>query len=251
MKPCLIGISGTLLEVAGEIHNVYGRFVVPVPSHRPSVREDISPMVFLDRATQLQSMVDDVKRRCELGQPVLVCTRSVEQSLGVSSLLNAHKLDHQVLNAYQDADEAAIVARAGQVGCITVATNMAGRGTDIPLGESVAELGGLHVISLAFNDARRLDRQLAGRAARQGDPGSYQLLASLDDPYLMDAISPKIAKFIGTLIKKGRQSLAVMMLHCAQWQIERTHRKQRMKMYQSREILERQLAFGGKPEHLS
>ena len=247
----LIGISGTLLEVAGEIHNVYGRFVVSVPSHQPSLREDIPPQVIFDRPVQLQMMIDDVKRRWEIGQPVLVCTRSVEQSLGVSGLLTTHGIEHQVLNAYQDADEAAIVAKAGQSGCITVATNMAGRGTDIPLGESVAELGGLHVCSLAFNDVRRLDRQLAGRAGRQGDPGSYQLLISLDDPYLIKAIPALTRQILDVCVRRGWQKSAAMLLCVAQWQIERKFRKERMLMYLSRESMERQLAFGGKPEHLS
>jgi len=242
----LIGISGTLREVATEIHNVYGRYVVPVPSHLPSKREDISSEVFLDRPTQLQTMVDEVKRRNKLGQPVLVCTRSVEQSLGVSSLLSTHSLPHQVLNAYQDADEADIVSKAGQAGCVTVATNMAGRGTDIPLGESVAALGGLHVISLAFNDARRL-----GRAARQGDPGSYQALISLDDPYLAEAMPAFIGWLTGTCVRKGQQKCAVMLHWITQWRTERKHKKERLLMYESRESLERQLAFGGKPEHLS
>lgn len=247
----LVGISGTLSEVAGEIHHVYDRFVVHVPPHRPSRRLDVPAMVFLDRSAQLQSMVIDVQRRQELGQPVLVCTRSVEQSLGVSAMLGAHGLGHQVLNAYQDAEEAAIVASAGQVGQLTVATNMAGRGTDIPLGATVAETGGLHVISLAFNDARRLDRQLAGRVARQGDPGSYQQLHSLDDPYLTEAMPALIRQCACICVRRGWHQAAMLLIRGAQMRMEWTHRKERLTLYQSRERLERQLAFGGKTDHLS
>ena len=247
----LVGISGTLKEVAGEIHHVYGRLVVPISPHRPSRRLDIPPRVFLDRSSQLQAMVIDVRRRQELEQPVLVCTRSVEQSLGVSAMLSAHGLEHQVLNAYQDAEEAAIVATAGQAGQLTVATNMAGRGTDIPLGAKVAELGGLHVISLAFNDARRLDRQLAGRAARQGDPGSCQQLQSLDDPYLCEAMPALIRQCASICVRRGWHKAAQNLIRGAQRRMEWTHRKERLTLYQSRERLERQLAFGGKLDHLS
>ena len=127
---------------------------------------------------------------------------------------------------------------------------MAGRGTDIPLGASVAELGGLHVVSLAFNDARRLDRQLAGRAARQGDPGSYQLLISLDDPYLIDAMPVMVKRIMAACVDRGWQRSAAILLRGAQWRTETAHRKQRLLIYQSRENLERQLAFGGKPEHI-
>lgn len=247
----LVGISGTLSEVAGEIHHVYARLVVPVAPHQPSRRLDIPGKVFLDRSSQLQAMVIDVRRRQELGQPVLVCTRSVEQSMGVSAMLNAHALEHQLLNAYQDAEEAAIVATAGQAGRLTVATNMAGRGTDIPLGENVAEAGGLHVISLAFNDARRLDRQMAGRAARQGDPGSYQQLQSLDDPYLCKAMPALFRQCASGCVSRGWHRAAQMLIRGAQRRMEWTHRKERLTLYQSRERLESQLAFGGKMDHLS
>ena len=247
----MAGTSGTLREVGAEIHTVYDRFVVPIPSDRPSLRIDTPTRVFLDRSTQLQKMLDEVRRRNESGQPVLVCTRSVEQSLGVSGILMSHGLKHQVLNAYQDADEAAIVAMAGQAGCVTVATNMAGRGTDIRLEEAVVESGGLHVLSLAFNDARRLDRQLAGRAARQGDPGSYQQLISLDDAYVVDATSSLFRLLVRICIARDWHGCAAKLLRSAQWRTERKHRKERMSMYRSRENRERQIAFGGKPEHVS
>jgi len=247
----LVGISGTLNEVAGEIHRVYRSLVVDVPSHFSSRRTDLPALVLQDRSTQLQTMVDVVRHRQESGQPVLVCTRSVEQSLGVAATLTAHGIGHQVLNAYQDAEEAEIVAKAGQVGEVTVATNMAGRGTDIPLGSTVPELGGLHVVSLAFNDARRLDRQLAGRAARQGDPGSWQQLPSLDDPYLIEAMPEMIHKCARTCVDRDWQRAAMMLIRCAQIGREWTHRKERLSLFQSRKKLERRLAFGGKPDRQS
>lgn len=241
----MVGISGTLKEVSSEIHQTYNRFMVHIPPHRPSLRLDLEPIVFVNRTAQLQATVNDVQQRQEKGQPVLVCTRSVEQSLGVSAMLTAHGLAHQVLNAYQDANEAAIVATAGQVSQITVATNMAGRGTDIPLGDAVEQLGGLHVISLAFNDARRLDRQLAGRAARQGEPGSFQQFHSLDDPSLTKAM-PMLARQVTRMLAERQwHRPAMMLISCAQRQMENKHRRERLALYRNREKLEQQLAFGG------
>jgi len=244
----LAGISGTLNEVRGEIHHIYDCKVVRVPSHCLSRRVDLPTRIFSDRSAQLQALIDDVQQRQQKGQPTLICTRSVEQSLGVSAMLKANKLRHNTLNAYQDAEESAIVANAGLGGQITVATNMAGRGTDIPLGNNVSKLGGLHIISLAFNDARRLDRQLAGRAARQGDPGSYQRYLCLDDPYLIDAMPLLLHKPAKTLISHGWQLPVRLFIDVAQRRMEGRHRQERLALYRSRETLDRRLAFGGQQE---
>ncbi|MFK7892241.1 MAG: hypothetical protein AB8B63_15595 [Granulosicoccus sp.] len=244
----LVGISGTLADVSGEIHQLYDRLLVRVPPHCCSRRLNLPSVVFLDRSAQLQAMVVDVQRRHELAQPVLVCSRSVEQSLGVSAMLSAHCISHNVLNAYQDAEEAAIVARAGKAGQVTVATNMAGRGTDIPLGEAVTEAGGLHVISLAFNDARRLDHQLAGRAARQGDPGSWQQMLSLDDPYLVEAMPSVFLKCARACVKWRWYRVSLILIRWTQKRMEWKHRQDRLELFRSRERLERQLAFGGQQD---
>ena len=247
----LVGISGTMHEVADEIHHVYDRLVVHVAPNCPDRRENLPALAFRDHSTQLQAMLDEVQTRQRHAQPVLVCTRSVEQSEQVSALLSLHGVSHQVLNAYQDADEAEIVAGAGQPGKVTVATNMAGRGTDIPLGATVDHKGGLHVISLAFNDAYRLDRQLAGRAARQGDSGSFQQFSSLDDPYLLDAMPTTVRRCAQVCVKKGWRRAAILLIRHTQICIERKHKKQRVMLYQSRQTLEQQLAFSGKREPLS
>ncbi len=247
----LAGVSGTLCEVASEIQHVYGLCVAGVAPHRPNRRVDLPAIVFSDRSAQLKFLVSDVRQRQKLGQPTLVCTRSVEQSLGVSAMFRATGIAHQVLNAYQDADEASIVATAGQPGQVTVATNMAGRGTDIPLGDGVDKLGGLHVVSLAFNDARRLDRQLAGRAARQGDPGSYQHCPSLDDPYLIKAMPEWIQKLANGIAAAGWHRASIVLVQLAQRRLERKHRQERLLLYKTRDRLEQHLAFGGEPSQLS
>jgi|GEM_PF-93781 len=182
----LSGMSGTLREVRAELACVYGADVVCVPPNRTSRLCRLQERMFLTSAEQLQAMVESVQSCVELGRPVLIGTRTVEQSYRVSAALDACAIVHNVLNASQIAEEASVVAEAGMTGQVTVATNMAGRGTDIQLGSGVRESGGLHIIALALNDSHRLDRQLAGRAGRQGDPGTFVSLLSLEDSSLVN-----------------------------------------------------------------
>ncbi len=177
----LCGMSGTLNEVRAELACVYGVDVISVLPTRLSQLQHLSAQIFPTEAQQFEALIKDVKYCLSCERPVLVGTRTVEQSERVSNVLKSHAIKHNLLNASQDADEAAVVAQAGIAGQVTVATNMAGRGTDIQLGPGVPDSGGLHVISLAFNDSARLDRQLAGRAARQGNYGSFVQLLNLDD----------------------------------------------------------------------
>jgi preprotein translocase subunit SecA len=179
--PKMGGMTGTAWESRGELWNIFRLPVVRIPTNKPCIREQL-PVRFFDTMDQKWDAV--VKRVCELndkGVPILVGTRSVLASQEVSRRLAAEGRIHRVLNATQTAQEAAIVADAGQRGKITVATNMAGRGTDIILGKGIAELGGLHVIATEPHGSGRVDRQLFGRAARQGDPGSAQLFACAED----------------------------------------------------------------------
>jgi preprotein translocase subunit SecA len=177
----LAGMTGTAKEVAREIRSVYGLDVVRIPLHRPSQRKYTPTRVYATRAEKWQEVVACVERLSSTGRPVLVGTRSVGASEEISRALNARGIDHALLNAKQDQQEASIIASAGQPSRVTVATNMAGRGTDIRLGRGVAERGGLHVILTEFHEARRIDRQLFGRCARQGDPGTCEAIASLED----------------------------------------------------------------------
>jgi preprotein translocase subunit SecA len=180
------GMTGTAREVAGELWSVYRLHVVTVPTNRPLIRRALRDRVYVTAEAKWQAIVDCVCDLHQQGRPVLVGTRSVSASEHLSGLLTAAGLPHQVLNARQDQQEAEIIARAGQPGHITVATNMAGRGTDIRLSPGVSELGGLHVLATERHDAHRIDRQLFGRGGRQGDPGTFQAIVSLEDELVRD-----------------------------------------------------------------
>lgn len=180
----LAGMTGTAREAAQELWNVYRLQVVRLPTHRPLRRTVLPPRVFGTAEEKWRAVVEQIETLHREGRPVLVGTRSVAASEFLSELLCQRGLPHRLLNARQDQEEAEILAQAGQRGQITVATNMAGRGTDIVLGPGVRELGGLHVIATERHEARRIDRQLFGRCARQGDPGSCQSFASLEDDLL-------------------------------------------------------------------
>src|SRR6185312_13295853 len=180
----LTGMTGTATEVAGEIAGVYRLGVVRVPTNRPSQRRGKGEHVFTRASDKWNAIVDSARQCTEHGQSVLIGTRSVETSEHVSRLLDLAGLRHTVLNARQDRMEAEVVAAAGQPNRITVATNMAGRGTDIRLSRSVREAGGLHVILTEYHESKRIDRQLSGRGGRQGDPGGFECFAALDDEIL-------------------------------------------------------------------
>ena len=178
----LAGMTGTATEVAAEIGRVYGLPVWRVPLHRASQARRAPPRCLRNSAARWEAVVDSVREHAlKQGRPVLVGTRTVLASEQLSAYLHAAKIPHVVLNAKHDQDEALVVARAGAPGMVTVATNMAGRGTDIALGPGVAERGGLHVILSEYHESARIDRQLFGRAARQGDPGSGEALVTVDD----------------------------------------------------------------------
>jgi preprotein translocase subunit SecA len=184
-------------------------------------------------------------------RPVLVGTRSVADSETLGRLLSRDGLAHRVLNARQDAEEAEIIARAGAGSAITIATNMAGRGTDIPLGQGVAGIGGLHIIVTESNEARRIDRQLYGRCGRQGDPGSYESILSLEDELLQTHLSPAIRLILGRLIGRDRlvsQYLGLLAVHLAQAAQERRDLHLRRDLLQAEEQLDRLLAFSGRME---
>ncbi len=177
----LSGMSGTVAEAQAELWGIYRLPVVAIPTHRPCQRIVMPDRVFTMAAAKWEAVVAEIDAVHRTGRPILVGTGGIRESEYLSDQLTATGLSHQLLNAVQQASEAQIIAEAGQMGRITVSTNMAGRGTDIRLGAGVAELGGLHVIATERFDARRIDRQLFGRCSRQGDPGSAQAFISLED----------------------------------------------------------------------
>jgi preprotein translocase subunit SecA len=175
------GMTGTAMEVAPELEAVYGLKVVRIPTNRPVLRRDDGARLFADRVHKWQAVAEAVVRQRDAGRPVLVGTRSVAASEELAAVLGARGIEHVVLNARQDSEEAAIIARAGEAGRVTIATNMAGRGTDIRPQPDVLARGGLHVILTEFHESGRIDRQLFGRCGRQGDAGSHEAVVALDD----------------------------------------------------------------------
>ncbi|MDX1514556.1 MAG: prepilin peptidase, partial [Gammaproteobacteria bacterium] len=190
----LAGMTGTAREVARELWSVYRLPVVTIPTNRPIRRQRLPDQVYVTADAKWTAIVRLVREMTRKGRPVLVGTRSVAASEHLSELLTAAGLPHQVLNARQDQEEAEIIAGAGEHGRITVATNLAGRGTDIRLAPGVAQLGGLFVLATERHDARRIDRQLFGRGGRQGDPGSFQIIVSLEDELVKEFYGERLGR---------------------------------------------------------
>lgn len=177
----LAGMTGTAKTEEEELKKIYGLEVIIVPTNRPMIRKDMPDVVYKSEMGKFRAVVEQILERHKLNQPVLVGTVSIENSEKLSEMLKKKGVQHKVLNAKYHAEEAEIVSRAGQPGSVTIATNMAGRGTDIVLGQGVHDAGGLHIIGTERHESRRIDNQLRGRAGRQGDPGSSQFYLSLED----------------------------------------------------------------------
>jgi preprotein translocase subunit SecA len=226
----LAGMTGTAMTAAREFRKVYRKVVIPVPTNRPVRRERLPDQVFGTSDEKWRAIVAETRELHEQGRPVLIGTRSIDKSLILSKLLNELGLEHKVLNAHEIATEAEIVARAGQPGKVTVATNMAGRGTDIKLGPGVAESGGLHVICTELHDSARIDRQLMGRCGRQGDPGTVRQYMSLDDDVLRTGFGPETAEKMTALgLKEGSSPQRYLgLLKRGQRKVERRHLRDRM-----------------------
>jgi preprotein translocase subunit SecA len=195
----LAGMTGTAKTEAEELRRIYSLDVVVIPTNKPMVRDDRGDLVFKNERGKFRAVVEDIKDQRERGRPVLVGTTSIETSERLSDQLTREGIPHQVLNAKQHEKEAAIIAEAGQPTMVTIATNMAGRGTDIKLGPGVTEAGGLHIIGTERHEARRIDNQLRGRAGRQGDPGSSQFYVSLEDDLMKRFGSERISSMMERL----------------------------------------------------
>ncbi len=195
----LSGMTGTAATEEEEFRKIYGLDVIVVPTHKPMVRKDFPDMVYKTEAAKFRAVVREIEELYATKRPVLVGTVSIEKSEQISSLLKERQVAHNVLNAKFHEQEAEIIAKAGQPGTVTIATNMAGRGTDIVLGEGVTEMGGLHIIGTERHEARRIDNQLRGRSGRQGDPGTSRFYLSLDDDFLRLFAAPTLASLMDRL----------------------------------------------------
>lgn len=218
----LAGMTGTAETEAGELWQIYKLDVVVIPTNRPIIRDDRQDLVFKTNREKYNAVIEEIERLTAAGRPVLVGTTSVEISQLLSKAMQLRKIPHQVLNAKLHKKEAEIVAEAGRPGQVTIATNMAGRGTDIKLREGVKEAGGLAIIGTERHDSRRVDRQLRGRAGRQGDPGSSQFYVSLEDNLMRLFGSEKIAKMMDRMGHKEGEVIQHSMITKS---IERAQKK--------------------------
>ena len=243
----LSGMTGTAAEARGELWQIYRLPVVPVPTHHPTRRVMAPDRVFASAASKWEAVVDAASRMHRSGRPILIGTRSVRDSEHLSRRLTEAGLDHQVLNACRESEEAQIIAGAGKQGRITVATNMAGRGTDIRLGAGVAALGGLHVIATERHEAGRIDRQLFGRCARQGDPGSAQAFVSLEDE-LVRRHAPGRGAAVKRCSWAGEISSVFTrrLIHAAQQSAQRAAVRHRRTVLRTDDWMDENLGFAGK-----
>ena len=248
----LAGMTGTAETEETEFHQIYGLEVAVIPTNRPIIRDDRQDLVYKTRREKYNAIVEETRRLHELGFPVLVGTTSVEASETLAKLFQRGGIPHNVLNAKYHQREAEIVAGAGQPGAVTIATNMAGRGTDIKLGEGVREarpsqvkdldgnhvdveeIGGLHIIGSERHESRRIDRQLRGRAGRQGDPGASQFFLSLEDDLMRLFGSERIAKLMDRM---GAQEGEVLTHPLITRSIEQAQKRVELQNFQSRKRL--------------
>ena len=247
----LSGMSGTASEVASELGSIYGLAVVKVPTNRPSLRRTDPDRVYDTETAKWEAVMDRVLAHHARGAPVLVGTRSVVSSEMLSQRLTLRGVDHQVLNARQDSAEAEVVAQAGEVGRITIATNMAGRGTDIKIDPEAAALGGLHVVLSERHEAGRIDRQIAGRCARQGDPGHVEAILSLEDALVAPYTgSPTflLTRKLAAAFSVSRDALLARWVRRVQRRTERTQSRLRKTLLKSDRQMGDILSFSGRAE---
>ncbi|UCG14127.1 MAG: hypothetical protein JSU72_06575 [Deltaproteobacteria bacterium] len=245
----LSGMTGTAAEARAEFWQTYDLPVIVIPTNRPCRRTAMKDRVYTVGVAKWRAVIDEVRRVHQTGRPVLIGTRSVRASEYLGGLLAAKGLQHQVLNAVRQEQEAQIIAGAGQKGRITVATNMAGRGTDIRLGAGVAHLGGLHVVATERHEAGRIDRQLYGRCGRQGDPGSAQAFISLEDELLQQHARLTSAALVRHCSNNDREissPFSRSLVNRAQRRAERVALRQRRDVLRTDDWLDEHLGFAGR-----
>lgn len=230
----LAGMTGTAETEASEFHEIYGLSVMVIPTNRPNIRKDFNDVIFKTRREKFNAVLKEIEQAHQSGQPVLVGTASVEASEVLSRMLKRNRITHSVLNAKFHEQEAEIVAKAGQKNAVTIATNMAGRGTDIKLGAGVPDLGGLFVIGTERHESRRIDRQLRGRCSRQGDPGSSKFFVSLEDD-LMRLFAN--AGPISRILEKSMSEEEELQHPALNWSIENAQKKVEQQNFSMRKRL--------------
>ncbi|MBT3480750.1 MAG: preprotein translocase subunit SecA [Opitutales bacterium] len=250
------GMTGTAETEATEFHDIYGLNVAIIPTNEPCIRIDENDLIFKSRREKYNAAMDDIEEAHKKGQPVLVGTVSVEASELLGRMLRRRNIPHNVLNAKYHQQEAEIVARAGARGAVTIATNMAGRGTDIKLGEGVKDLGGLLVVGTERHESRRIDRQLRGRCSRQGDPGRSKFFISLEDDLMrLFANSGPMSKILQNSMEEGEpleHSLLNRSIETAQKKVEQQNYSIRKRLLQYDDVLnkQREIIYGIRNESL-
>jgi preprotein translocase subunit SecA len=241
----LAGMTGTAITEANEFHEIYGLEVVPVPTNMPMIRDDQNDFIYRTKDEKFAAVTEDIVERHGTGQPVLVGTISVEVSEHLSRLLERRGIPHEVLNAKNHEREAAIIEKAGEPGAVTIATNMAGRGVDIKLGDGVAELGGLYVLGTERHESRRIDNQLRGRSGRQGDPGETRFYLSAQDEVIRLFAGERIYRILDSKIGPGEgepieHSMLTRRIEGAQKKVEEFHFVNRKNVVKYDDVLNEQ-----------
>ena len=240
----LAGMTGTAITEAPEFHKIYDLDVLEIPTNKPLIRDEMPDVIFRTESEKWKAAVEEITEQNETGRPVLVGTTSIEKSEKISKMLGKRGVKHVVLNAKHHEREAEIVALAGQQGAVTIATNMAGRGTDIVLGEGVKELGGLHVLGTERHEARRIDNQLRGRTGRQGDAGSSQFILSLEDDLMrifgMDRLQGLMARLGMEENVPIEDRMVTKALERAQRQVEGRNFETRKHLLEYDDVMEKQ-----------
>ena len=246
----LSGMTGTAKTEEEEFRDIYNMYVISIPTNKPIIRQDMADLIYASKKSKFKAIIDEIEARHKKGQPVLVGTIAIETSEEISQLLTKRGIPHEVLNAKNHAREAEIIAKAGEKGSVTIATNMAGRGTDIKLGEGVKELGGLCVIGTERHESRRIDNQLRGRSGRQGDPGFTQFYIAMDDELMIRFGSERIKDILqNTGIDDGmviRSKMFSRSVASAQKRVEGNNYDMRKSVLQYDDVMnkQRELIYG-------
>ena len=244
----LCGVSGSLVEAQAELKSVYKLDTINIPLNTPSRRKGFESQLFANRQEKWEAVIKLCQALHTKGRPILLGTDSVAAARTLSRLLHSAKLEHRLLTAAQDADEAKVVSLAGSRGAITITTNLAGRGTDIHIDSEIEQLGGLAVISCYLNSERRIDRQLIGRAARQGQRGSSHCFISLDDPLFIKTVPVWLERVLRVRLAKSGAKAWPWLVRAAQWIEESKASRQRLQLLENQLAKEKLLAMAGRGE---